>query len=93
MAGGDGRVRIQERQVADREGTMDLRCGGSPEARCRRCLLREDLRLAMNEIYDTPNYNSSPFTIGFRDRFWKKRRALQDSVICTRTTCWTTCWM
>ena len=29
----------------------------------------EDLALAMNEfLYDSPNYNSSPFTLGFRNR-------------------------
>ncbi|MGY4558732.1 tyrosinase family protein [Bacillus thuringiensis] len=31
--------------------------------------IKEDLDLAMNEIfYDTPPYNASPFTIGFRNR-------------------------
>lgn len=37
----------------------------------------EDLELAMREIfYDTPNYNSSPFTIGFRNRLegWVTQR-------------------
>ncbi|HEX7997868.1 MAG TPA: tyrosinase family protein [Pyrinomonadaceae bacterium] len=30
---------------------------------------KDDLALAMNEaFYDTPNYNSSPFTLGFRNR-------------------------
>ena len=36
-----------------------------------------DLELTMNEyLYDTPNYNSSPFTIGFRNRLegWITKR-------------------
>jgi tyrosinase len=29
----------------------------------------DDLKLAMNEIfYDTPNYDQTPFTVGFRNR-------------------------
>lgn len=38
----------------------------------------EDLAMAMREtLYDTPNYNSSPFTIGFRNRLegWVTQRA------------------
>lgn len=38
---------------------------------------KEDLELALNEaFYDTPNYNSSPFCIGFRNRIegWITKR-------------------
>ncbi len=38
---------------------------------------KDDLKLTMSEyLYDTPNYNSSPFTIGFRNRLegWITKR-------------------
>ena len=38
---------------------------------------KSDLELTMNEyLYDTPNYNSSPFTLGFRNRLegWITKR-------------------
>ncbi|MEK5500464.1 tyrosinase family protein [Bacillus sp. FSL M8-0168] len=57
---------------------------------------KEDLDLAMGEIfYDTPPYNSSPFTIGFRNRLegWVTTRGdsrvkTQDSQLHNRVHLW-----